>query len=46
MPEVTYEQVRQWILANSDDRSAMDDLNKLTYVFTSKYAERQENIRS
>lgn len=35
--ETTYEQVRQWIIANSDDRDAMDAINKLTYVFTSKY---------
>lgn len=40
--ETTYDEVRAWILANSDDRNAMDDLNKLTYVFTSKYAERQQ----
>lgn len=41
-PEITttYEDVRAWILANSDDRAAMDEINKLTYLFTSKYAER------
>lgn len=36
-----YEDVRKWILANSDDRVAMDEINRLTYVFTTKYAERQ-----
>ena len=40
--ETTYDDVRAWIIANSDDRNTMDDLNKLTYVFTSKYAERQQ----
>jgi hypothetical protein len=39
--ELTYEEVRAWILANSDDAQAMDDINKLTYVFTSKYKERE-----
>ncbi len=38
--EITYEDVREWIIKNSDDVRAMDDINKLTYVFTSKYAER------
>lgn len=41
-PKITYEEVRQWILANSDDEAAMDAINKLTYVFTAKYAERQQ----
>ncbi len=41
MQELTLEQVRSWILANTGDRDAMDDLNKLTYLFTSKYAERE-----
>ena len=40
-PEITYEDVRKWILAHSDDVQAMDDINRLTYVFTSKYAEQQ-----
>lgn len=40
---ITYEDVRKWIIANSDDTRAMDDINKLTYVFTSKYAERQNS---
>ncbi len=39
--DITYEDVRKWITTNSDDKSAMDELNKLTYVFTSKYAERE-----
>lgn len=38
--ELTYEEVKKWVVANSDDKQAMDDLNKLTYVFTSKYSER------
>lgn len=41
MEGITYEDVRKWILANSDDKDAMDELNKLTYVFTTKYAERE-----
>ncbi len=40
MENITYEEVRQWIIAHSDDTQSMDDINKLTYVFTSKYAER------
>ncbi len=40
MDEITYEQVRQWILRNSDDQEAMDNINRLTYPFTSKYAVR------
>ncbi len=39
--EIGYEDVRKWIVEHSDDKSAMDELNKLTYVFTSKYAERE-----
>ncbi len=39
--DITYEDVRKWITENSDDRRAMDELNKLTYVFTTKYAERE-----
>lgn len=43
MPEkITYEQVRQWIIENSKNQEQMDDINKLTYVFTSKYAEQQK----
>lgn len=38
--ELTFEQIKKWVLANSDDHDAMDALNKLTYVFTNKYAER------
>lgn len=38
--DTTYEDVRQWIVDNSDDTASMDALNKLTYVFTSKYADR------
>lgn len=41
METITYEDIRKWILANSHDRDAMDEINRLTYVFTSKYAERQ-----
>ncbi len=37
---ITYEDVREWIVRNSDDKAAMDEINRLTYVFTSKYAER------
>ena len=35
--EITYEDVRKWIIENSDDTESMDDINKLTYIFTSKY---------
>ncbi len=38
---MNYEDVRKWIVENSDDKVAMDELNKLTYVFTTKYAERE-----
>lgn len=40
LQELTYEDIRAWILSNSDDTPVMDAINKLTYVFTSKYAER------
>lgn len=40
---ITYEDVRAWIIANSDDKYTMDEINKLTYIFTSKYKERQHN---
>ncbi len=40
--EMTYDEVRGWIIANSDDESAMDAINKLTYIFTSKYKEQQK----
>jgi len=39
--EITYEDVRNWIVSNSDDKELMEEINKLTYVFTSKYAERR-----
>ncbi len=38
---MNYEDVRAWIIAHSDDKNAMDELNKLTYVFTTKYSERE-----
>ncbi len=31
--------VKKWILSNSDDMEMMDAINKLTYIFTSKYAD-------
>lgn len=39
--EITYEDVRDWITKNSDNKEAMDELNRLTYVFTTKYEERR-----
>lgn len=38
---ITKEDVRQWIIENSGDMDAMDEINKLTYIFTSKYADQQ-----
>lgn len=46
MEDITYEDVRQWILANSDDQEAMDAINKLTYVFTSKFQEQQKKVQN
>lgn len=42
MDKLTYEDVRKWILANSNNVKLMEDINKLTYVFTTKYAEQQK----
>lgn len=39
--EISYEDVRKWILSHSDDKFSMDEINRLTYVFTTKYSERQ-----
>ncbi len=38
--DITYEDVRKWIVMNSDDKEMMDEINRLTYVFTSKYNEK------
>lgn len=45
LQQITYEDIRAWILDNSDDREVMDAINKLTYVFTSKYAERSAQAK-
>lgn len=38
MPEnITFEQVKRWVLDNSDNQEAMDTLNKMTWMFTTKY---------
>lgn len=39
--EITYEDVKKWIVEHSDDLVLMEALNKLTYVFTRKYEEQQ-----
>lgn len=37
--ELSFEDVEAWILANRKDTDLMDDINRLTYPYTSKYAE-------
>lgn len=37
MTDMTYDDIKRWVLENTEDEAAMDDLNKLTYMFTSKY---------
>lgn len=38
--DLTWEVVKRWILSNSEDQGLMDNINKLTYPFTSKYGAR------
>lgn len=44
--EISYDDVRKWIIANSDDRFSMDEINRLTYVFTTKYQERKSQTQA
>lgn len=37
--ELTYEQIEAWILEHRKEMDVMDDLNRLTYPYTSKYAD-------
>lgn len=40
---ITYAAVKAWIITHSDDQEMMDAINKLTYIFTSKYSEQTKN---
>jgi hypothetical protein len=40
MTDITYKDVHDWIVSHSTDEEAMNELNRLTYVFTTKYKER------
>jgi hypothetical protein len=43
MNDDTLKQIMYWIYENSDNREAMDEINRVTFKFTTKFAEWQKD---
>ena len=41
--EITLDDVIEFIIRNCDDRKAMDKISKISFPFTTKYLERNED---